>query len=47
MPNQPQTLKTNEKSRMVDAEINLIQAAVIKKDLAKVKVIMKLAQRIQ
>ena len=44
MPNQPKTLKTNEKSEMVDAEINLIQAAVIKKDLAKVKVIMKLAQ---
>ena len=44
MPDQSKTSKTNEKSKMVDAEINLIQAAVIKKDLAKVKVIMKLAQ---
>ena len=45
LPDQSKTSKTIEKSRLVDAEINLIQVAVIKKDLAKVKVIMKLAQK--
>ena len=41
LPDQSKTSKTIEKSRLVDAEINLIQVAVIKKDLAKVKVMLR------
>ena len=40
----PEGSKTIEKSKMIAAEINLIQAAVIKKDVAKVKIITKMAQ---
>ena len=40
----PKKSKTVEKSRIIDAEINLIHAAVIKQDIAKVKAIVKMAK---
>ena len=36
--------KTIEKSKIIDAEINLIHAVVIKQDIAKVKAIVKMAK---